>query len=138
MGSNSESLGIIMMSPMKTCLYCLPWKTKKQCPYANSIKNLLGKNPQIKASIEAWLDKAFDEHSKQKSIGKNTSRKNTTAAGRDHQVCTGSKISPIQGTVYCVCAHIVDEWQHKYPLNDIIQKQLVSVFLARLIAHAPK
>jgi len=138
-GVNSESLGIIMMSPMKTCLYCLPWKTKKQCPYANSIKDLLlGENLQIKASIEVWLDKAFDEHSKQKSIGKNTTEKILPLLVEITKSVQAAKISSIQGTVYCICAHIVDEWQHKYPLNDVSRRTVGQRFLGSINSTCAK
>jgi hypothetical protein len=137
-GVNSESLGIIMMSPMKTCLYCLPWKTKKQCPYANSIKNLLEENSQIKASIEAWLDKAFDEHSKQKSIGKNTTENTLPLLVEITKAVQAAKLSPIPGTVYCICANIVDDWQHKYPLNDVSRRTVGQRFLGSVNSTCAK
>lgn len=135
---SSENLGVIMMSPMKACLYCQPWKTKKQCPYADSIQSILMQNPSIKTSIEIWLDTAFIEHGKKRSIEKSLMDKIPLLLGDIFNTIKVAQPSNISGSVYCACAHVVDEWQHKYPLNDVSRRTVGQRFLAPVNSSCAK
>jgi hypothetical protein len=128
---SQENLGLIMMSPMKTCLYCQCWQTKKQCRFANSTQTLIGQNQKITISIEKWLDKACDEHNKQKRVGDRSMSEIQKLIVDVAQQLQAFNVSQGFGSTYCFIAHAVDEWQHKYPLNDPSRRTVGQRFLSR-------
>lgn len=117
-GVNPNDLAVLMMSPMKTCLYCRPWQKESKCQYAEDARNLIEKNSKTKAKVEAWLEQASMEYSTQKSVAEKTTENLQPLLEEIAKKAKPLKTSSLSGTVYCFYAHAVDEWQHKYPLDD--------------------